>query len=262
MAKYELPEDLKTSILDGIHQSKILTAGGKEEKVFDFGKRIWTSGLIHGVYTNHRVIDANPSLRRAVDQANVLQVQHYLAKNGYDSDEVFIASSADAGISWGAHVARMLEVPFVVMRKNEKIMGAIPAKRMGIVVDDLNSTYSTFGKVVDAIEREGAFIHHGFFNVDYGLYQPQILEKLEEKAIGTTANVTGDEVVAHGIAHYFTEGQKAYAESLLKSLDGFALKVVHENPGWVKSHDRFEKAIEYYRNQGKEEIQLALEALL
>lgn len=220
---------------------------------------VLTSGKISGYYIDHRAATSDVRLSKAIVDALTEKTKTYMSENDLYSDSTFIVSSADAGIYWGARVAGNVGLPWVGMRKNENLLGAIPANTTGICVDDLNTTYSTFIKVLKMVEKHDAEVEQCFVNVDRVEAQKKMRDVVESYGAKLEANVTGHEIIRHGIDNGHIQSDDIdYLDHLLRAPNDFALEAIASGlDNITKGRERIDKALEYYK--GNEEVYAALD---
>ena len=129
----------------------------------------WTSGTIHPVYTDNRLLQSMPTARDIITD--------------YMADEIVAAEITPEGLAavfssaifHTDGLARMLGLPMVTARTEPKshgtdkfIEGIIDPGLNYLVIEDLFSTGGSAIKAANAVRQEGGIVTHALSIVTYG----------------------------------------------------------------------------------------------
>jgi len=130
----------------------------------------YASGIISPVYTDCRVIIANPEKRSQIRDFYIEAIK----ESGAPFDVV--AGTATAGIPHAAWIADKLEVPMAYVRgkakdhgKENTVEGALQPGQKVIIIEDLVSTGDSSINSFHAIRAAGGEASHVFSIMKYGL---------------------------------------------------------------------------------------------
>lgn len=139
----------------------------------------WASGKKSPIYCDNRVSLAYPEARTFIKNSFASLVKDKF--NGVD----MIAGVATAGISHGALLADVLELPFCYVRSKAKehgtkslIEGKLSEGDKVVVVEDLFSTGGSAIKAIHSLRSEGAVILGAVAIFNYGF--PRVDEAFKE----------------------------------------------------------------------------------
>jgi orotate phosphoribosyltransferase len=240
-------------VVKAIYDTRAETPGGPA-KGFWFAPIILTSGKISVMYANHRAMSYHPDVSGPILDEFVTTVEKL--------DPEFIVSTAEAGIFWGANVARELDLGFAYLSKSGKIAGIIP-KDIGRVtgVDDLNTTYGTLIKLVDGVRAYGSQIEQCVVNIDRQEPTPQNQARFNELGVELIALRTAAQLIEYGLEHGLVEPeQEAIVRSYQQDPDACAIEIVQANPQWFAQSDRRVKAQAFYADNDR--VRDAIEEVL
>lgn len=115
----------------------------------------WKSGIQAPVYTDCRMLNANPGARAVVMRALGSSI-----RSNFPKCEC-IVGVAEAGIVWSSLAAHELSLPHAFVRKQEKkhgraglLVGSPPAGAKAVVVDDLVASGASVEKTIHALREE------------------------------------------------------------------------------------------------------------
>ncbi len=164
---------------------------------FNYGRVIrFKSGILSpGAYNNNRML---PSWPDAWD--TVLENMKRVAWN-IRSDFDLIASVATGGIVHGAALARMLHVPHIIIKKEEKTthglkglidgdVGLLPRASV-LMIEDMSSTFESTLRAMRPIEAEHAKVTHTIAISSWGF--PEFFRNVGEHQVHVLC--TGDDLV-------------------------------------------------------------------
>lgn len=119
----------------------------------------WASGILSPIYCDNRLVLADVSVRKDVEEGLSKLIQTY-----YPDVEVLMGTST-AGIPHAAYVSALLNLPMGYVRSGAKdhgrkkeIEGADPLGKKVVVVEDLISTGGSVLEVVDILRNAGAIV--------------------------------------------------------------------------------------------------------
>ena len=142
----------------------------------------WSSGWKSPIYCDNRLILSYPDIRNHIKEAFASYKQRFFPH------ATAIAGVATAGISHGALLADLLELPFIYVRAKAKghgmqnlIEGQLNTSAKYLVIEDLISTGGSSIKAIDAIRDAGgtpvgllAIFSYGFPIADSGFADAEI----------------------------------------------------------------------------------------
>jgi orotate phosphoribosyltransferase len=172
---------------------------------FNRGKAVrFASGILSpGAYINNRNLASHPPAWEIVLTA-MLAVARDLRE---DCDA--IAAVATGGIAHGAVMASILVTPFLIVKKGEKdhglggrIDGDAELLRNGtgvLLVEDMGSTFGSSLSAIEALEHEGAAVHHTLLinSWDFPEFQRKSLN--HSVYVGCTGKMLLNEAVQRGL---------------------------------------------------------------
>ena len=142
--------------------------------------------LSPGAYNNNRALPSHPSEWDIVLQPMIRRASQL--RHEYD----VIASVATGGIIHGGAIARALEVPHVIVKKQEKghglgglidgDAGILPGKRV-LLVEDMSSTFQSCLKAMEPLKHEGAVVMHTLLISTWNL--PDFAQNVGEHQVHT-----------------------------------------------------------------------------
>jgi orotate phosphoribosyltransferase len=114
----------------------------------------WTSGIKSPIYCDNRQLISYPDKRKIIVQKLVELIK--------DKDVDVIAATATAGISWGAWVANLLNLPLIYIRSKPKdhglkncIEGFYSKGQKAVVIEDLISTGKSSIHSIEELRNAG-----------------------------------------------------------------------------------------------------------
>ncbi len=164
---------------------------------FTYGKVIrFKSGILSpGAYNNNRMLPSYPAhwevvLDAMVDRAACLRQEFDV-----------IASVATGGIAHGVALSRMLSVPHVIIKKEEKTThglkglidgdaGLLPGARV-LMIEDMSSTFESTLRAMKPVEAESGRVTHTFAISTWGF--PEFHHNVGEHQVHVLC--TGEQIV-------------------------------------------------------------------